>query len=705
MEKSECILVRLLNSLSCANISLPVSALVYITPPLWPAGQGHRNESSILRNLAFSMSDGVRILGWGTWQCKLEHQNTKLWPTCLGLKLVTAKTFPPPSKYFTKVQATKCKDMAFSTLQDKGIYLSQSTKNALTKVASAHQNNAERDLHRLFRREGLSLPVEMSTKEFGFQKVHFLSLLTWWKFLLKSHPKFVLGGFDREEIRSNRMLQTFWKHYKSNHDDHAVFDLHETQGRLGKCVPYYLHIDEGTGLRRSAVLVISMQTVFGRETSKIFAGNFSNFMAHSQHELEARMTRAQYHNAKGSTYLTRFLWTVLPKKSYSQKNSHVYWGLLDLLATECKKLMEEGISVGGEVWFPVCLGLKGDQPALIKSGAFRRSFMNLGAGRGICWECCAGLPGFEFEQCGESPTWAATVGLAPPWVAGQESPLLRIPCQPSLPHGFWKRDPFHAFKQTLGGHFGASTIILFAIDSGLWKIQGQSSDVDSMLERAFGDFRYFVCHEWRGNVVNHTKAFTRQTLHFPDYKKFPYARWKGSDQMLIIRWLRHVLLHGIVLPESITRDGQSLLCFPPKDWQAPFFKGVLDGCNSSIIFFHTLHREGVWWSRELASEMSAECRKFCISFGDLARLSHERGIARYHLEPCLHTFRHFGHDIDVALAAGCDEVLSPSTQTCEMDEDFVGKICKGSRHVHPMATNQRTIERYLLRCHAEFAVA
>ena len=314
MEKSECILVRLLNSLSCANISLPVSALVYITPPLWPAGQGHRNESSILRNLAFSMSDGVRILGWGTWQCKLEHQNTKLWPTCLGLKLVTAKTFPPPSKYFTKVQATKCKDMAFSTLQDKGIYLSQSTKNALTKVASAHQNNAERDLHRLFRREGLSLPVEMSTKEFGFQKVHFLSLLTWWKFLLKSHPKFVLGGFDREEIRSNRMLQTFWKHYKSNHDDHAVFDLHETQGRLGKCVPYYLHIDEGTGLRRSAVLVISMQTVFGRETSKIFAGNFSNFMAHSQHELEARMTRAQYHNAKGSTYLTRFLWTVLPKK-------------------------------------------------------------------------------------------------------------------------------------------------------------------------------------------------------------------------------------------------------------------------------------------------------------------------------------------------------------------------------------------------------
>lgn len=331
--------------------------------------------------------------------------------------------------------------------------------------------------------------------------------------------------------------------------------------------------------------------------------------------------------------------------------------------------------------------------------------MNLGKGKGSCWECLAGLDGFPFEDCSENAAWISTIGLSPPWLVGGESPLVKIPCRSEVCHALWKRDPFHAFKQTLGGHFGASTLILFAVDFGLWKVEGQSNDVDTLLERAFTDFRFFVRHEWRKGVVNHTKAFTKQTLHFPDQKKFPYARWKGSDQMLIIRWLMEVVLNGVFLGEATCRDGVSLASFPPFEWQAPYFEAVLAGCDSAISFFHHLHREGIWLQKEVAQLMSRCCKTVCRSYMLLATLCHQKGLARFHLEPCLHCFRHFGDDLDQAVQQGCSYIFSPSAATCEMDEDFVGKICRLSRSTHASSCNKRTIQRYLLRCHVEFTNA
>ncbi len=599
-----------------------------------------------------------------------------------------------------KVHATKCTAFASSSINELRGSLGGTMKRGLLRAAQSKYGNAERDLHRLFKKEGLSLPIGTSTLDVGDQQIKYLSLKTWHSYLLNYHSKLMLGGFDIQDPTAQILLRVFWENFQKNFGDHAVFDLHQEQGHLGKCVPYYLHIDEGVGLRRSAVLVVAMQCVFGRETAKIFGDT------HSQDgSMDHRMTISQYHNAKGSTYLTRFLFTALPKKSYTKKNSSVYWALLDVLAKECKQLMEQGVKVGSHTFYPICLGLKGDQPALIKSGAFKRSFMNLGYNKGCCWECLAGYNGIPFEDCGENPCWAATVGLVPPWVDNNQSPLASIPCQTGLEHAFWKRDPFHAFKQTLGGHFGASTLVMFAIDFGLWKVAGQSADVDSMFERAFQDFKFYVRHEWRGSVVNYTKSFTRQTLHFADHKKFPYARWKGSDQMLIIRWLRHVVLHGIVLPDSITRDGTSPLHFPLEESQRPFYQAVLEGCNGAINFFHHMHRSGVWLEREVAQQMSSNCKLFCKAFSCLALLCHEKGIARFHLEPCLHVFRHFAHDIDTVLVKPVHFAMSPSLCTCEMDEDFVGKISKTSRHVHAMSTNERTIDRYLLRCHTEFSRA
>eukprot|EP00438_Fugacium_kawagutii_P021699 Skav224765 [mRNA] locus=scaffold1604:492403:494175:+ [translate_table: standard] len=573
-----------------------------------------------------------------------------------------------------------------------GQHLSSSSRVSVQRAGNTNcLKNSERDLHRLFQSDDV---------QFGSEKINYLSLKGRFKYLLKEHPIYLLGGFTLQDPRMSMLLSSFWASFETNYPDHEVFQIHGgTKGQLHRCIPFYLHTDAGVGARKSAVLVVNMQAMFGRSTAQ----QFQEFHTHvDSHNMQDIMLEAQRHNAHGSTYLTRFLWTALPKQSYSGKNEWVYWKILEMLTNEVCQLMRQGVKIAGETYFPICVGLKGDQPALIKAGKFKRSFMNLAVDRGCCWECLAGFKDFPFEDTSATPKWSDTVGLVAPWdpTDPSPSPLLKIPCQPDVPHGFFKRDAFHAFKQTIGGHFGASIVVLFAIDFGLWTIVGQSRDVDTLFQRAFKDFEFFVRFEWRRSVMNHAKSFTRQTLHFGDHKKFPYARWKGSDTMLIMRWLRQLVLGGPVR-DDISRDGVCLIQNPLKANQSPFFQAVLEGCEASINFFHALHRGGVWLDKPVAMSMSQNCRKFCDAYNTLALLCHNEQLARFHLEPSLHTFRHFACDIDQVLDRGCQKVLSPATTTCEMDEDFVGKVCRISRHVHAKSMCARTIDRYMLRCRAE----
>lgn len=569
-------------------------------------------------------------------------------------------------------------------------HLSRSAAQALRKVANTTCiKNAERDLHQVFREEGLRLPVDPAIAP-GLLDVHYLSVESWFRFLLKAHPRVLLGGFDRKDWLGTLLLTTFWKNFNQCFPDHELFSIHD-RDRWGRCLPFYLHIDEGTGLKKGAVLVLSWQTVFGRETSEVYGSN------RDIHDVEERMTWSQMHNAKGSTYLTRFLYTALPKKTYGGKRNQTYYKVLDLLSQECKDLMKFGITIHGEVWYPCCLGMKGDQPALIKSGKFKRSFYNLGDGRGCCWECLAGFDGFPWEEISPEPKWSSTIGLTDPWLPEDPSPLMQVPGYGKA-HEFWRRDPFHAFKQSIGGHFAASLIVLFAVDIGLWMGEGLSCAVDEVLERAFVDFRYWVRHEWRGKVTNHVVAFTRAILHFGDMLKFPYARFKGSDQMLILRWLRHVILEGVFLDGAVTRSGVSLRANTPDQWQLHVFENALKGCEGGINFFHALHRGGVWLSRETTKYMALECYKFCVAYQSLALQCHGKSLARFHLEPSLHTMMHFYYD----LSHGGHIFLSPATATTEMDEDFIGKICRGCRNIHAGVTTKRCIDRYLIRCHFEF---
>ena len=566
---------------------------------------------------------------------------------------------------------------------------------ALEAAARGDLNHAERDLLALFRSQGMTLPLKITHYLLGGVWLAHLKVRAWWTYLLKSRSELVLGGFRRTQPESELAMKCFWENLRGVMADHRVFQTHSD--RLQTCVPFFLFLDEGVGLRKSGVLVVSLQSVLGTSTVETFMAAQKRGRELDAASLQLLMTEAQRHNASGSTYNSRYLYTVLPKKVY--KKNDLLDSMLDKLASECIELMGEGVHAGSQKFYPVCLGLKGDAPMLARVGNLTRSFSHMGQDKGCCFECLAGERGFNFEDVRLSPNWEPSLYSRRPYV--QASPLLRIPSQ-LVPEKFYKRDPFHTFKQSIGCSFLSSSIVVLC---ELGYFPGESEAVQAVLTRAYEDFAYWTKKEWSGRTMQSLKNFTKDLFHWPRKEAFPAGRFKGGDCMLMLRWLQHGILNGFLVQGSdpLSRPNRNLVRNPLEDWHGPFLQHMLDACQAALMFFHTMHRSGIWLSRAATREMGLNAAKFNQSFSALAGLCHSRSMPRFHLVPALHAFHHFYMDTkkQLAIRPRVKVTMSPAVANCEADEDFVGKVARLSRKVHARSTNQRTLERYLVKMWCE----
>ena len=555
--------------------------------------------------------------------------------------------------------------------------------------------HAERDLLKLFRTLGMSLPLKVELYQHGFIFVAHLKLRAWFTLLLKERSELLFAGFNRTRTEAELALTCFWQNFKVAQPDHEVFRTHGD--RLQHCLPYYLFLDEGVGLRKSGVLVVSFEMLVGSDTADAFVRNLQN--GGRRPNLMQVMSESQCHNARGRTWDSRFLYTVLPKKAY--KNNGVFPKLLGWLADECVELTQHGVTVRGVSYYPICLGVKGDAPMQAKVGNFQRSFANMGYNKGCCFECKAGLHPYCFEDTRFTPDWESTIFSERPY--RDPSPLLRIPARPSAPEAFFKRDPFHTFKQSIGCSFLSSTIVLLC-EMGYWP--GPSESVPEQLKRSYTDFAFFVKREWPGKNMQSLKSFTKELFHWPRVGSYPAGRFKGGDCSLMMRWVHHVVLSGVVdvNVEPHVRSGSSLLQNPLELWHAPFLQQILKASAAGIKFFQVLHRSGCWLARDVMREVGLNAARFTQAFSELASLCHGRDLPRYHLVPSLHAFHHFWVDCKLASSnPAASYCLSPNTSNCEANEDFVGKIARLSRKVHARSTAHRTLERYLVKLWCEWA--
>lgn len=585
------------------------------------------------------------------------------------------------------------KRLAKATLEERG---DDACSPGLKKAASGSLDHAERDLLKTFEQLGMTIDVAISLYRFGLVHIAHIKVAAWFRYLLKFRSDRLFGGFQRSQAESQLAMKCFWENLRGVMPDHSVYRTHGD--RLKHCIPFYLFMDEGVGLRKSGVLVISLQAVLGCSTAHLFSRK-----ARSRDFCEAEMldimTESQTHNAAGRTYESRFLYTVLPKKVY-KKNGNLD-KLLDRLAQECVDVLD-GIQIRGQTYYPVCLGLKGDAPQLITVGHFKRGFSHMGKNIGCCWECQAGEAGFPFEDTGFSPVWASTLYSVRPYTT--PSPLLRIPAR-TIPEQFFNRDPFHTFKQSIGCSFLSSSIVFLCEQGYFPGLHGESEAVTAQLERAYRDFAHYTKNEWPGKTMQSLKMFTKELFKRSRKDHFPAGRFKGSDVMLMLRWVQFAMLHGFVqhTHDPPSRPDCSPITAPLHAWHAPFFKHILKGCEGGLRFFNVVHRNGIWLPRDRTRQLGLSAAEFTQSFSALAKLSLELHLPRYHLVPALHAMHHFYVDAQnfLRMRPPLKFSLNPGVTNCEADEDFVGKVARLSRKVHARSTTMRTLERYRVKMWCE----
>ncbi len=78
----------------------------------------------------------------------------------------------------------------------------------------------------------------------------------------------LLGG-RRTLVQAQGMLDLFWQRYRDLFPKHQLFaDVQAGTKVLSKCIPIFVHGDEGVHYKKSGVLVLSVQGVLGTGTTK-----------------------------------------------------------------------------------------------------------------------------------------------------------------------------------------------------------------------------------------------------------------------------------------------------------------------------------------------------------------------------------------------------------------------------------------------------
>ncbi len=386
----------------------------------------------------------------------------------------------------------------------------------------------------------------------------------------------------------------------------------------------------------------------------------------SQHEQEV--------NSTGNTFATRFLYTVCPSIYYKKKPDYFH-DILKGLANDLCKLYHTGIRAGGkQVFFPVCLGVKGDWPWLAKAGKILRHF-NRQSSHGICHLCLAGKTDTPWEDLvSRQPFWLSTVSAEAPWREAGE--LLAIPHCNITEHSFYKIDLFHTWKVGVGQEFVASCIIV-AIENNYFTSQAIAAGMDE----AWSDF-----HTWcrTHHKSPHMSSFTRNTLGFESNTDYPQGSWHGSDTILLVRWLKDIL----PLRRNINEEVPGYMVL---------------GCESILLFLDTLYRSPLWLEPDIAKHVCEAGFLFLHSYTCLANICYSLGVCRFATKPKLHMFHHFLISLNEAVVAGHTSILNPLCFNCEADEDFVGRCSRISRKTATATKVLRTLQRYLINCKTHWA--
>ncbi|CAE7797904.1 unnamed protein product [Symbiodinium necroappetens] len=213
----------------------------------------------------------------------------------------------------------------------------------LQDLHRASRTKHESSSSKSFAKTGLSCPIDIQQLDVGNGKMHpVLPIKHFLKALADGNQLSRLWGSTNSGSYTE-ILPRFWRRWKAHDPQHAVFSEH--RGRMAQVLPLQLHADEGQTLKKTAIMIWNFQSILG-------------FGLASSDDCESAMAL----NYTGSSYATRFLYTVCHKRFYKKDKSY-FDGIMQGLADELVDLFYNGVTVnlaGQQTTFYAALvGLKG----------------------------------------------------------------------------------------------------------------------------------------------------------------------------------------------------------------------------------------------------------------------------------------------------------------------------------------------------------
>ena len=592
----------------------------------------------------------------------------------------------------SKVPCSTAQRMRTGHLEESGNLRTGTVDSESGKKVPSWQKNASRNAWNLIYRTQLGWKVPLQEYIYTAPNgdvvtLPFVAPQDLLAFLVEKHPDvLVCGVSDSKEISQH--LEAFWSGYKLQHEDHLVFQEHANS--LSCTLPLLYHGDEGRGKKRGNTVVVSCESPLGIHTTwnsrkrrrdechckppatleQKFASTTKKIPGHLRSKLMAQQT-----NMRGHSFLQHFILFLLPSSLHK-----TYPGLLPEMLRHIsgcfRMLFYEGIMVNGKNWcFAVC-GAKGDLKWFTKTALLDRSFERQARVRNAmcCHECLGGSDQMPWEDFRETPAWAPTRYAQRPWSVAP--PLAVIPYIPHAPERQIKRDCFHLCKV---GNFRdhAGSCICYMVHANLFGVAG---DFDSKLESAYGAFQLY-CRA-TGTSAS-LRSFTRAFLNYPRFDAFPWVNSKGSDTMILLRWL-------VVQCAGFETDPQS-------GADPTYMRIMKETSKAALACFDLMNSHGMFLHKTCAMTLYAEWTRYINGFSALANKCLNDQYNLWGIKPKQHLIKHEALDAYDDLLGGAEFLLNPNFNNCEMNEDFIGRVCRLSRRFDSRHICKRVIQSTLLK--------
>eukprot|EP00438_Fugacium_kawagutii_P027992 Skav202943 [mRNA] locus=scaffold422:291058:292847:+ [translate_table: standard] len=534
----------------------------------------------------------------------------------------------------------------------------------LRKVAL---KRSESGTHHVFRKFGQSLPVRISKTDLVSKSAFpFVSFSDWLKYLVQYDELQLLVG-ERDLPKIRQLLGSFWEKYRHCNPEHVIYT--RSKDTWEYTIPVFHHGDEGRGLKKKQLMVLSTHGVLG-------GGSLKSNHLHHHNDIATDPLKM---NMVSNTITTHFLFCVMPVELYNETPS-AFYQMLELQAREFAELFDQGILIQGVRFYISCIGVKGDAPYLTKAGQFNRAFTHRptrpssrSACSGICHLCLAGKEDHDFpvpfEQYGvEHPAWLSTVGLYKPFI--EESPLFQIPFRVhGTDEAFFHFDLFHNWHSGLGKNFASSAICVC--------MELIDATIDKAFEIISADFKDYCGR--KGESPYHKKITSTLLGVNQGFLSCPEASWsKGDFTRLILQWFGDYCQRKVI---GCTEEPLYLKCAEAVS--------AINACLSG------LYREGLFIPALRAAQLGRQGLLFLRLYTDLAGICFRNKQKRFPLMPKGHYLHHQFLSL-VHQANHGEWALNIVAFAVQLQEDYIGKPSRLARRVSSKTTSLRVIERTFL---------